>query len=150
MQVPAISFANDSSNQPRKKKKKKPNQAEDFTTVAPPAVSRTVTGSTAKPQKRTHEELASPKSKKPKTSISGEEMTNRHKEMQLSETVKTGRKNNSQSQTKKKKKHKKKKPKSVGPVMSDERLKAFGINPKKYKYEYLKSLHEKNASKNGS
>ncbi|KAI0230578.1 KRI1-like protein [Lamellibrachia satsuma] len=150
MQVPAISFANDSSNQPRKKKKKKPNQAEDFTTVAPPAVSRTVTGSTAKPQKRTHEELASPKSKKPKTSISGEEMTNRHKEMQLSETVKTGRKNNSRSQTKKKKKHKKKKPKSVGPVMSDERLKAFGINPKKYKYEYLKSLHEKNASKNGS
>lgn len=147
MQVPAVSFTNESTNQP---KKKKPAQMEDRIEVAPPTVSQTthsVTASPSKPQKRTHDELTSPKSKKPKTSVSGEELTNKHKEKQVSETTKTEKKNKSQTQ---KKKHKKKKPKSVGPVMSDERLKAFGINPKKYKYEFLKSLHEQNTTKNGS
>jgi len=43
--------------------------------------------------------------------------------------------------SKKKKKHKKKKnQKPKLPIISDERLKAYGINPKKFKYFHQKKL----------
>ncbi|KAK2178143.1 hypothetical protein NP493_560g01097 [Ridgeia piscesae] len=152
MQVPAVSFTNESSNQQKKKKRKTPVQTEDNTAVAPPTVSQTthtITASPSKQRKRTQEELTTPKSKKPKTSVSREETGNTDRTTGVSETAETETKSNTNTQTHKKK-HKKKKPKGVGPVMSDERLKAFGINPKKYKYEFLKSLHEQKAAKNGS
>ena len=143
MQVPAVSF-DVNSNQPKKKKDKPKAETEDV--VAPPVVNQskhTVSASPAKRRKRNREESAPTQSKMTKPSTSTDEATNNQKDTQVSET-------NAQTPAQKKRKRKKKKPKNADPVISDERLKAFGINPKKYKYEYLKSLHEQNAANKGS
>ena len=144
MKVPAVSFDNVNSNQPKRKKNKPKAETED--PVAPPAVSQsshTISAPPAKRRKRNREESAPTQSKNREPTVSREETTSNHKDTPVPET-------NTQTPAQKKRKRKKKKPKNADPVISDERLKAFGINPKKYKYEYLKSLHEKNAANKGS